>query len=423
MAGFSLKYQKVILVLQMTMLLHPTKVLLQKHPTLYALAKKLRDSLANLLREDIRTKVVALNPEMPSRGNVLLSFINEPFFLTRDQAGFYGQHTHYGAVLEMAKTFLDLGYSVDVIRWNNDEFLPRKDYAFFIDKRQNLARIGSLLRKDCLKIMYIETAHWLFHMTAQYRRLLALQQRKGVTLSPRKTLNPNWGIEHADCAVTIGNEFTISTYRYANRPIYRLPVVSPIVCPWPYKKDFDSCRKHFLWIGSQGLVHKGLDLVLDAFVELPEYHLTVCGPIEEEKDFESAYYTELYQTKNIHTLGWIDATSPEFFEIANDCLGIIYPSCSESGGGSVITCMHAGLIPVVSYEASIDVDDFGIIMGDSSIEGIKNTIQKVSNLPAEKLKAMSRRAWEVARANYTQERFGEEFRKIIEILITRHQRV
>src|SRR5712692_3028089 len=182
-------------------LLYQTKTLLQRYPKLYSLARKIRDYLARPRSEDIRTKVIELRSEKPYRGDVLLSFINEPFFLTREQAGFYGQHTHYWTALEMADAFLDLGYNVDVIRWNNDEFLPQKEYAFFIDKRLNLRRVGPLLKKDCLKIMYIETAHWLFHMTTQYRRLLALKQRKGVTLPPQKTVDSNWGIEHADCAV------------------------------------------------------------------------------------------------------------------------------------------------------------------------------------------------------------------------------
>jgi glycosyltransferase involved in cell wall biosynthesis len=364
--------------------------------------------------ENIVQKVVYLAPKGPPQGHVLLSFINEPFFFTADQAGMYGQHTHYWAVLEIAKTFLDLGYNVDVIRWNNDKFIPQKDYSFFIDLRLNLERIHHLLSKDCVKIMYIETAHWLFHMTAQHNRLFAIQQRKCVTLAPYKTLSPNWGIEHADCATVLGNSFTMSTYSYAKKPLYRVPVISPVVCPWPEEKNFDVCRKQFLWFGSGGLVHKGLDLVLDAFAEMPEYHLTVCGPIKQEKDFENAYYRELYQTPNIHTFGWVKASSPEFMEIANNCIGLIYPSCSEGGGGSVATCMHAGIIPLVSYESSVDVgDDFGVILKSSSIEAIKDTVRKISSLPAQELEQMARRAWEFARAHYTKEKFAEEFRKVL----------
>ena len=151
---------------------------------------------------------------------------------------------------------------------------------------------------------------------------------------------------------------------------------------------------------------------------MPDYQLTICGPIQREKDFEQAYHKELYQLPNIHTIGWVDVSSSEFIDITNNCIGVIYPSCSEGGGGSVINCMHAGLIPVVSYESSVDVkDDFGVIMKDSSINEIRNSIQRISSLPAEDLKSMSRKAWEFARANHTRERFAEEYKKVIKNIL------
>jgi glycosyltransferase involved in cell wall biosynthesis len=80
--------------------------------------------------------------------------------------------------------------------------------------------------------------------------------------------------------------------------------------------------------------------------------------------------------------------------------------------------MHAGLIPIVSYESSVDIDvDFGITLKTSSVEEIKDSVQRIANLPAEELKRMARRAWEFARANHTQERFAEEYRKAIELLL------
>ena len=62
-------------------------------------------------------------------------------------------------------------------------------------------------------------------------------------------------------------------------------------------------------------MHKGLDLVLEAFARMPELHLTVCGPIHEEPAFEAAFRRELYETPNIETLGWVDIASPAFAEL------------------------------------------------------------------------------------------------------------
>ncbi|BAZ26790.1 group 1 glycosyl transferase [Kalymmatonema gypsitolerans NIES-4073] len=362
-------------------------------------------------------RVVSLKPEQPSQGNVLLSYRIEPFFLKPNEP-IPNDHTWHWECRQIAQTFLDLGYCVDVIQFHNHKFVPKKDYAFFIDIRHRLEALSPLLNKDCVKIFHSDTAHILFHNAAESNRLLALQQRRGITLSPRRFEPPNLGIEYADCATVLGNEFTINTFSYAKKPIYRVPISTTGVYPWPEEKDFEACRKNFLWFGSGGLVHKGLDLVLDAFAQMPEYHLTICGPVNKEEDFEKAFYNELYYTPNIHTFGWIDITSSKFIEIANNCVGIIYPSCSEGGGGCVITCMHTGLIPIVSYEASVDVhDDFGVILKESSVEEIKNSLRMIASLSPLELKIMARKAWEFVRANHTREKFTESYRNTIEKIL------
>jgi glycosyltransferase involved in cell wall biosynthesis len=254
----------------------------------------------------------------------------------------------------------------------------------------------------------------LYNNLAESRRLFELQQRRGVTLRPWRFEYPNLAIENSDYATILGNEFTKNTFSYANKPMYRMPNAHPFLYPWPQGKNFEACCKNFLWFGSGGLVRKGLDLVLDVFAEMPEYNLTVCGPIQKEKDFEKAYYKELYQTPNIHTVGWVNISSPEFLKITDKCIGLIFPSCAEGQCGAVINCLHAGLIPIISYESGVDVDEFGIILKDCSIHTIKNTVRMVSDLPADKLRKKAKKAWEYARANHTREKFAEEYRKVIE---------
>jgi glycosyltransferase involved in cell wall biosynthesis len=365
-------------------------------------------------------RVISLKPTQGSIGNVLLSYRIEPFLLKPDEP-IPNNHTWYWECWQIAQTYLELGYCVDVIQFHNHKFVPQKDYAFFIDIRHRLESLSSLVNKDCIKIFHSDTAHLLFHNAAECNRLFALQQRRGITLSPKRYEPPNLGIENADCATVLGNEFTISTFRYANKPLYRVPISSPQVYPWTEKKDFEACRKSFLWFGSGGLIHKGLDLVLEAFEDMPDYHLTICGPINKEEDFERAFYKELYYTPNIHTIGWVDISSANFLEIVNNCVAIVYPSCSEGGGGCVITCMHAGLIPIVSYESSVDVyDDFGLVLKESSVEEIKKYVKKIASLSACELENMAKAAWEFARTNHTREKFAETYRNTVKQIIHQH---
>jgi glycosyltransferase involved in cell wall biosynthesis len=391
-----------------------------KNYRLGMLAREVKDFVLSTPREinKLEKRFISLKPKKPCRGNVLLCYVNKTFFLKAGKP-LPNDHTRNWEVLQIAKTFLDLGYQVDVIDENNDRFVPAKHYSFFVGNRINFDRIAASLNNNCVKVLHIDTAHWLFHNTAQYLRLLALQQRRGFTLPTRRWMKANLAIEHADYATSLGNEFTVSTYRYANKPIYRLPISTPALYPWDEDKDFEQSRKNFLWFGSVGFVHKGLDLVLEAFIDIPDCHLTICGPVQQERDFERAYREMLYETPNVHTVGWVDIDSPRFLEITRNCIGVVYPSCSESGGGSVISCMHAGLIPIVSRESSVDVDEsFGMVLKECSIDEIKTSVRKISNLSTQELKRMARTAWHFARANHTRKRFAEEYRKIISAIMT-----
>ncbi len=385
------------------------------------IVNRITDSV-NLLASKVqgrieRRRIISLNPPQDAIGNVLISYILTPFLL-KPGDNLPLSHTHFWECLQMAKTFLDMGYCVDVIRFDNDVFIPQKKYTFFIETRWNLQRSAPYLDDSCIKIFHADSAHLLFHNAAEANRLLQLQQRKGITLIPRRFEMPNNAIEHADCAVVLGNEFTANTYKYANKPIFRVPISTPVLYPWPEEKDFEACSRRFLWFGSGGLVHKGLDLLLDAFAQMPDYHLTICGPINKEKDFEAAFEQELYHTPNIDTIGWVDISSQKFLKILNSCVAVIYPSCSEGGGGCVITCMHAGLIPIVSYEASVDVNaDCGIVLENCSLEEIKNKIRTLAAFPTPKLQEMAKNSRDFVREKHTQENFARVYQKTIKEII------
>jgi len=389
----------------------------------YVLASIAKDAVLRTRRDMeqaiVDRTLVSLEPEGPLKGYVLLSHVVRAFMLSPGQPVPI-EHHNYWVALQMARTFLDLGYGVDAISFNNSNFWPRKDYAMFVDTRWNFERLAEVINPDCIKILHIDTAHPLFHNAAEARRLLELQQRRGVTLKPWRYMVPHLGIEHADYATMNGNQFSIDTFRYAGKRIFPVPVAAPVLYPWPEAKNWESSRNHFLWLNSAGLVHKGLDLLLEAFAEMPEYHLTICGPIKGERDFEKVYRKELYETPNIHTVGWVDASSARFMDLTDRCVGILSASCSESRSGSVIGGMHAGLIPIVSYESGVDVDDFGVLLGECTVEEIKSAVRRIAGLPAAELKGMARGAWESARTHHTRERWAETYRAAINTILDSH---
>ena len=384
--------------------------------TAYVVARGIKRCLREV-RNGIRERgapekrVISFYPEGPSRGRVLFSYIIKGFHL-EPGTPIPNTHTNIWQSLKMVETFVDLGYEVDVIDWTNKRFVPKGNYSFLVDVRHNLERLAPLLNKDCVKIMHLDTAHILFHNAAEAKRLLHLQNRRGVTLRPRRFEMPNLGIERADYATTGGNDFTVGTFNFANKKIFKLPSPCAITLDWP-RKEWDQCRKHFLWFSSGGLVHKGLDLALEAFREMPDCHLTVCAPVDREKDFVNTYYKELYDTPNIKTVGWVDVNSSKFRDITATCGAMVNLSCSEGGTPAVKMCMQAGLIPIVSYESGVDVHDFGFTLRDCSIANIRNVIRHITTLSQNEIEERARRAWKFARRYHTRENFDREYRRVI----------
>jgi glycosyltransferase involved in cell wall biosynthesis len=187
------------------------------------------------------------------------------------------------------------------------------------------------------------------------------------------------------------------------------------VYPSPEGKDLEAARRNFMWLGSHGFVHKGLDLVLEAFAAMPDLKLHVCGPISDEPAFEKAFDRELHHTPNIETVGWVDIAGERFRELAGRCIGLVYPSCAEGASGNVLTCMQAGMIPVISYPSCVDMSTGnGLQIRDLSVEAVRERVVELAGLPAGRLGELAMRAWRFAREHHTHERFREEYRKAVE---------
>ena len=384
--------------------------------TPYFIVRSIRKCIrevGNALRERRvpEKQVITLYPEGAPQGRVLFSYIIDGF-LSQPGIPISNRHTNIWQSVKMAETFVELGYEVDVIHWTNQIFIPKGNYSFLVDVRRNLERLAPLLNQDCVKIFHFDTTHILFHNAAGAKRLLQLQERRGVTLKHQRFEQPNFGIEHADYVTSVGNDFTLSTFKYANKKTFKLPQPCGIMLDWQ-EKIWDQCRSNFLWFSSGGLVHKGLDLALEAFKELPECQLTVCAPLDREKDFIRAYHKELYETPNISTVGWVDIDSSQFRDIIAICGSMVHLSCSEGGGASVKMCMHAGLIPIVSYESSVNVYDFGFMLRDCSVANITHIIRHVAALSQNEIRNRSKKAWKFARRHHTRKNFAKEYRKVI----------
>jgi glycosyltransferase involved in cell wall biosynthesis len=349
-------------------------------------------------------------------GTVALSYLSWPFKEGWDIPKAYG-HTNAFEAVAIAQAYLKQGFCVEVSSYDNHHYLPPKDTCIAIDLHHQLTRWAPSLPLHCLKILHATGAHWLTSNRAELDRLAAILERQGVALLPRRQVAPSFAAEIADAITILGNEFTQDSFAFAQKPMYRIPISSAFQFPYPQGRKMGIAKKNFLWLGSLGMVHKGLDLVLEAFAQLPELRLTVCGSTEKEDDFYQCYRQELKATTNIQYLGWCDLASPQFQKIAHEHAAIIYPSCSEGGGGSVIHAMHAGLIPICTREASVDLCDFGMLIREGSVEAVKEAALTFASLSEGEVEARARASYDYVNATHTRPAFQYHYQQVINTIL------
>jgi glycosyltransferase involved in cell wall biosynthesis len=355
-----------------------------------------------------KRQVIRLNPECASRGCVVISYITWPFVEGVDSPKMRG-HTNAYEVTVMAQVFLALGFRVEICHYHDEKYFPPQDCKVVVDIHGNLERWD--LPQGCKKVLHATGPHWLFWNHAELSRLIGVRERHGIALRPQRHVKPSNAVEMADEVVVLGNEFTRGTFLFAGKPVTRVPISSAYEFAWPKGRDFEKAKKKFLWVGSYGMVHKGLDLALDAFVGMPDLELTVCGRPEKEADFFRLYERHLKQTSNIKLHGWLDMASPDFVEIARTHAAVIYPSSAEGGAGSVIHCMHAGMLPVCNTEASIDLGNFGVHVELASVESVQKACRAVAEMSSSEVERRARGAYEHVRREHTREKFQENYRK------------
>ena len=350
--------------------------------------------------------VVRLPSKGASRGAVALSYIVEPFVPGADLRG----HTNAFECAEIAKAFVELGFRVEVVDYRNKTYAPPSDTLVAIDIHSNLERWAPRLPAGCKKILHATGAHWLTWNTSECQRLLGVFQRRGRCLSPRRTAEPSRGIEVCAVASVIGNDWTMGTFASAGKPMHRVLLSSAYTYDWAEDRDFEQARRSFVWLGSFGMVHKGLDLALEAFARMPEFQLTVCGRPEKERDFFDTYRKELTGTANIRLAGWTDLSSPEFDRIRRTHAGMIYPSSSEGCAGSIVHCAHAGLVPIVTKETGFDIGSFGCRVKEGTVEAVCESVRAFAGAPANEIRDRARAGWEFVRETHNRERFCREYR-------------
>lgn len=184
-------------------------------------------------------------------------------------------------------------------------------------------------------------------------------------------------VNFSDYLISLGNQFVADTYPNHYIKKHQLPAFYfPINLDLKEKK-FVTSQTHFLWLGGTGLLHKGLDYVLDFFSKRTDLTLHICAPTKIEDGFMELYKTIFLKCSNIINYGFISIDSSEFENIIKSCTFSLMASHSEGGAVSTITTMgNGGLIPIISESTGLDVEPFGFTFKDNTYQSMSDKINE-----------------------------------------------
>ncbi len=358
-------------------------------------------------------------PETEKRPRALLIYRVLPFRLPSDHPAFLG-HSNMKCCRAMADVLDDLGYGVDVADVQARRLRARVAYDLLISHTLRVPNFSRLTHPGTVIIYWATGTSHPTHNHRVQQRLADIQTRRGCVIRDCPPLDESMPLlPHAHAIICIGSEGPIvATWReHFAGPIYPIDNMA-VPCARPARRETEAGR-HFLYLGSTNQVPKGLHLLLELFPRYPDIHLHVAGSYENERDFCRCYARELRHTPNVHPWGWVQPNSAAWRDVTTRCAFSILPTCAEGQAGSVIQSMYAGLVPLVTRESGVAMDDFGFLFHDDSPASIDAGIQAACRLPWPEIVARSMRAQRVAETRYSEARFRARLHEILRNLLGR----
>jgi hypothetical protein len=341
-----------------------------------------------------------INKRSAGNPRVLISYTVIPFLSNKKS------HTNRQESRVIAELFDLLGYQVDVIHYTNPKKPNYQDYDVIFGFGEPFENSFRDLRCNAKWIYYATGAHVFHQNPAEARRVTEFNRKYGVNLLPQRLVPWCWTLSttFSDFLIVIGNDWTASTYtNFTDKPV--LPInATALINKYSVniQRDLTNARKNFLWFGSAGLVHKGLDLCLEYFSAHPEYTLHICGP--QEPEFFRVMQNFLKKT-NIVYHGFVDVSSEKFIDITSLCLFTILPSCSEGQATALLTAMGAGLIPIATCYTGVNIDQLGYLIDRLEVDAIDDAIKIAQAQSDEQLINQSTASMDYIQNNHTLDKF------------------
>lgn len=322
-------------------------------------------------------------------------------------------HTNRYEFFQIIKCFIQLDCCIDICANYDKEainYIKEREYDIVFG-------LGDIFRYVCskgnakYKILYLTENPYSVSLKKESERIAYFKERTGKQISLYRTgmFFKDGDENYADAIVCLGEKQYLLNSNKKVKKLYPTGFYNSKI------KNFSQRdKKSFLVFGTDGFVHKGIDLLIEVFNKNLDWNLYICGyQVESQMD-----RLDLKHTDNIHDCGYIDVESNVFFELIGKCTYIVQPSCSEATSTAVLTGMRHGLIPIVMHGNGFDdFSQYCYFFDGYKIEQIEQNLKDVLKHSPSDIQSMSKKIYEYANAHFNLNYFFESMYKILEELI------
>lgn len=384
--------------------------------------KYIKRRLINVVCADVKPSLTASNQLCPifninqnlksNQKRIAFVYIRSAWNTPLDIKNIY--HPNLIHQVAMMNVLSKLGYCIDVYYCGSDKIgIPESMYA---NKYDIILGFGIQYIQLCqvnpnaIKILFItENAPWVVREKYDRRLTYFHERHPNIILqdSPRTDFYTNEMFEISDCGIAVTGSHNLSCIQERLPNVYRLDVNGLFNKSFNVSasKNHSITKSHFVWFGSRGFVHKGLDVLIDAFAELPQLSLDVYGIDQSE-------YTGIEMSENVSICGCVNVMDDEFINsVVNKNTFVVSLSCSEGMQTGITTCMMHGLIPIVTKECGVDDHDDILYFDNFDLESVKATLLSASMISTEQIREKEIRIHKKSIVDFSIESFAANFEK------------
>lgn len=323
------------------------------------------------------------------------------------------QHTNRYEYCQIIHYFINKNYILDICACNDTDIIA------YAQKQQYdvIFGLGEVFRKvspqsTAFKILYLTENPYKISYEREMERIQYFYQRHKIKTNLVRTgafFQEN-DEKLADAIICMGDTKYLSHLDVTVKRIWPTAFINA----HPIK--FDKRRlQNFLVLGTDGFIHKGIDLLIEVFSRHNDWNLYLCGSNIHGTLKKLRY---LPVSNNIHDCGYINVMSEQFVELAEKCMYILLPSCSEAPSTAVLTGMVHGLLPIIMLGNGMDnFSEYCLYFDDFHVDSMEKTLCNAVSYSQIKCVEKAIEIMQFAKKEFTIDNFSQNITTIFNELL------